>query len=203
MLAVWQYFRLDQPASKTATCLICHAAISRGGTSISNFNTSNLIKHLKTSHPAQHDGYKKTRTEKDEACQNQQSLEASFKQREKFSKDSQRAIKIIDKIVEFIVMDDQPLSVVENEGFHCLIEHLGPRYSLPGRKYISETALPKLYETVREHILCKLKDVQTISFTTDVWSCDSTPLSLLSLTAHWVDTVTPVIFYSSKCSAAS
>ncbi|KAI2666682.1 Zinc finger BED domain-containing protein 4 [Labeo rohita] len=177
MSAVWQYFRLDQPASKTATCIICQAAISRGGTSISNFNTTNLIKHLKTRHPVEHDGYTKARTEKDEPRQTQQTLEASFKQREKFSQDSQRAIKITDRIIEFIVLDDQPLSVVENVGFRRLIEHLGPRYSLPGRKYISETALPKLYETVREHISCKLKDVRTISFTTDIWSCDSTPLS--------------------------
>ncbi len=84
--------------------------------------------------------------------------------------------------------------MVKNVGFCRLIEHLEPRYSLPGRKYISETALPKLYETVREHISCKLKDVQSISFTTDIWSCDATQLSLLSLTAHWVDTVTPSSF---------
>ncbi|KAI2648703.1 Zinc finger BED domain-containing protein 4 [Labeo rohita] len=164
MSAVWQYFRLDQPASKTATCIKCQAAISRGGTSISNFNTTNLIKHLKTRHPVEHNGYTKARTEKDEPCQTQQTLEASFKRRE--------------KIIKFIVLDDQPLSVVENVGFRRLIEHLEPRYSLP----------------VREHISCKLKDVRTISFTTDIWSCDSTPLSLLSLTAHWVDTVTPSSF---------
>ncbi len=44
---------------------------------------------------------------------------------------------------------------VENVGFCCLMDHLEPRYSLQGRKY-SETALPKLYKTVREHISCRL-----------------------------------------------
>ncbi len=55
MSAVRQYFRLDQPSSKTSTCLIWHAAISRGSTSINNFNTSKLIKHLKTHHFEEHD----------------------------------------------------------------------------------------------------------------------------------------------------
>ncbi len=34
--------------------------------------------------------------------------------------------------------------VIKNVGFHCLMDHLEPRYSLPGRKHVSETALPKL-----------------------------------------------------------
>ncbi len=55
MSAVRKYFRLDQPSSKTLTCLIWHTAISRGSTSINNFNTSNLIKHLKTHHFEEHD----------------------------------------------------------------------------------------------------------------------------------------------------
>lgn len=58
------------------------------------------------------------------------------------------------KIVEFIILDDQPLLVMENVGFQHLIEHLEPQYSLPDRKHISETALPKKYKTVSEHISC-------------------------------------------------
>ena len=182
MSAVWQYFTLDAPTSKTATCNVCR---ERGGTSVANFNTSNLIKHLKTRHAKEHDKYKSKGKRKDEL--QQQTLETAFQRREKFPKDSPKATKITDKIVEFIVLDDQPLSVVENVGFRRLMEHLEPRYSLPGRKYISETALPKLYEAVREHISCMLKDAHAISFTTDIWSSDVCPMSLLSLTSHWVD----------------
>ncbi|XP_052393278.1 zinc finger BED domain-containing protein 4-like [Carassius gibelio] len=186
MSAVWQYFTVDFPTSKTAKCNICKEAISRGGTNVANFNTSNLIKHLKTRHTKEHDEFTKAKGKKKDELQ-QQTLETAFQRRDKFTKDSQKATKITDKIVEFIVLDDQPLSVVENVGFRRLMEHLEPRYCLPGRKYISETALPKLYETVREHILCMLKDVHAISFTTDIWSSDVCPMSLLSLTSHWVD----------------
>ena len=74
---IWHHSLLDNPTSKTTTCLVCKAAILRDGTSVANFYTSNLIKRLKTHHTKQH----------------------------------------------------------------------------------YETALPKLYETVREHISCRLKDL--------------------------------------------
>ena len=118
MSAVWQYFTLDAPTSKTATCNVCREKISRGGTSVANFNISNLIKHLKTRHAKEHDEFKSKGKRKDEL--QQQTLETAFQRREKFPKDSPKATKITDKIVEFIVLDDQPLSVVENVGFRRL-----------------------------------------------------------------------------------
>ncbi|XP_041827312.1 zinc finger BED domain-containing protein 4-like [Melanotaenia boesemani] len=55
------------------------------------------------------------------------------------------------------------------------------------RKYLSETALPELHGKVRKHIFEEIKDAKVISFTTDIWSSDVSPMSLLSLTAHWLD----------------
>ncbi|XP_065150533.1 zinc finger BED domain-containing protein 4-like [Paramisgurnus dabryanus] len=80
------------------------------------------------------------------------------------------------------------MSVVEDEGFRRLLEHLEPRYSLPSRKYFSETALPELYKKVCEHVSKEIKDIQAMSFTTDIWSSAVSPMSLLSLTVHWLDT---------------
>ncbi|XP_070410531.1 zinc finger BED domain-containing protein 4-like [Nothobranchius furzeri] len=79
---------------------------------------------------------------------------------------------ITEKLPNFIVLDDQPLSVVENEGFRSLIEHLEPRYSLPSRTYLSETALPELYNRVSAKLAGKLKGVPALSFTTDIWTSD-------------------------------
>ena len=47
----------------------------------------------------------------------------------------------------------------------------------------NETALPKLYETVRHHISCWLKDMQT--YTSDIWTSDVCPMSMLSLHTGW------------------
>ena len=90
-----------------------------------------------------------------------------------------RQPKITKRILNFIVMDGQPLSVVGDKGFRLLISHLEPRYDMVSRS--------ELYGKVFKHILDKIKDVKALSFTTDIWSSDVSPVSLLSLTAHWLD----------------
>lgn len=114
-------------------------------------------------------------------------LDRCFSEARKLSNQNPKTVKITEKVLEFIVLDDQPLSVVENTGFRPLMEHLEPRYSLPSRTYISETALPELYSRVSSHIADQFKDVQSLSFTTDIWSSKACPMSLLSLTAHWLN----------------
>lgn len=115
MSTVWQYFTLDAPTSKTVTCNIWKEAISRGCTSFANFHTSNLIKHLKTLHAKEHDEFTKAKRKKIDKLQ-QQTLETAFKRQDKFPKSAKKQ--------QFIVMDDQPLSVFENVGFRHLMEHL-------------------------------------------------------------------------------
>ena len=45
------------------------------------------------------------------------------------------------KVLELIILDAQTMPVVEDEGFHRLMEYSEPRYSLPSRKYFSETGI--------------------------------------------------------------
>lgn len=117
----------------------------------------------------------------------QLTLVAIKERRDKFPPNGPQAAKITEKVLNFIVLDGQPLSVVGDQGFRQLMNHLEPRYDMVSRKYLSETALPELYRKVYKHILEGIKDVKAISFTTDIWSSDVSPLSLLSLTAHWMD----------------
>lgn len=184
MSAVWKYFLLETPQSKTATCNVCKAVVPRGGSSVATYNTTNLIKHLKKHHPKEHDDFVAMGPKHQSS--RQQSLEQSF-QTGKLSPDNAKAKGITEKLLNFIVLDDQPLSVVENEGFRSLIEHLQPRYSLPSRRYLSETALPELYNRVSTKLAEKLKRVPALSFTTDIWTSDVCPMSLISLTVHWID----------------
>ncbi|XP_070847165.1 zinc finger BED domain-containing protein 4-like [Chaetodon trifascialis] len=102
------------------------------------------------------------------------------------AKENPRAAKITEALAQYIALDDQPLSVVENSGFRKLLSVLEPRYAIPSRHYITDTELPKLHNAVKKHIQGLLQDIPAFSFTTDIWSSTVTPMSLISLTAHWI-----------------
>jgi len=51
----------------------------------------------------------------------------------------------------------------------------------------SDMAVPNKYKQGCELIKKCLENVAMISFTTDIWSLDMCPMSLLSLTAPWID----------------
>lgn len=76
------------------------------------------------------------------------------------------------KVTDFIVLDDQPLSVVDKVGFWCLTEHLEPRYMLPNQNFISRTAIPNKYKQACTLISKCLENVAMANFTNDIWSLD-------------------------------
>ncbi|MEQ2218600.1 hypothetical protein XENOCAPTIV_005538 [Xenoophorus captivus] len=53
----------------------------------------------------------------------------------------------------------------------------------------TDVALPELHQTVYSHVQHLLKEgvSSSLSFTSDIWSSDVGALSMLSLTAHWID----------------
>lgn len=100
-----------------------------------------------------------------------------------------KVIKTTQLITEMIALDIQPFSAVEDRGFRQLINFLEPRYTIPGRKYFSNVAIPKLYETTKKSVcelLCTVEP-NTMSFTTDMWSSTAND-DYLSLTAHFITT---------------
>ena len=83
--------------------------------------------------------------------------------------------------MEFLALDNQPLSVVDDVGFRRLVEH---RYTLRSRHYFSDVDLPELHNIVETQIHELLAmSVTAISFMTDIWTSDVSPMSMQSLTA--------------------
>lgn len=192
MSAVWKYFKISDKDIKFAICSVCSAEISRGGTVPRHFSTTGLIHHLKTRHPIQHEEYRKATMLKStptSTSTSTPSVATVFEKTKKFANDSAKAHGITEKIMKFIALDDQPFSVVEDIGFRKLIQHIEPRYTLPSRRYFAETCLPEMFDRVTKHIheLIMTTDIPALSFTTDIWSSDVSPTSMLSFTAQWID----------------
>lgn len=54
---------------------------------------------------------------------------------------------IDEELANMIATDFQPFSIVEDKGFKGFVKALNPMYTLPSRKTLSLTMIPKLYST--------------------------------------------------------
>ncbi len=188
MSAVWAYFIVKKEDTRLAICNSCKCEVMRGGNRTKNFSTSNLISHLKFRHTEIYKDYQMKVTAKQTLPTTNKPVQQTLDNTKKFDKDSAKAKAINCKVMEMIAIDDQPFSIVEDFGFRRLIEFIEPRYSLPSRRHFADVLLPALYNEVAAHIQMLLgKNVTGISFTTDLWSSDVSPVSMLSLTAQWIE----------------
>ncbi|XP_023191823.1 zinc finger BED domain-containing protein 1-like [Xiphophorus maculatus] len=76
-----------------------------------------------------------------------------------------------------------PFNIVEKPAFSKLLQTFDRRYKIPGKTYISQTAMPQLSSSIKEDILKEIKDISFYFATSDMWS-DMTPY--LSLTIHYI-----------------
>ncbi|KAM4559372.1 zinc finger BED domain-containing protein 4 [Odontesthes bonariensis] len=193
MSLVWKYFKVHEGENRFAVCEECKTKVSRGGLSAKTFSTSGLINHLKSNHPSKYEEYARETKRKANTAKTPcttPSVADIFEKSRKFTKDSVKAKGITEKVMEYMALDDQPFSVVEDVGFRRLIQHIEPRYTLPSRRYFADVCLPELYNSIASRVhelLAKGSDPPYMSFTTDIWSSDVSPTSMLSLTAQWVD----------------
>ena len=114
-------------------------------------------------------------------------LQGSFTARKIWDKYDQRAQAISTKIIKMMASDNQPFSMVEDQGFIELIVHLEPHYLIPSRTYFTKDVLPKLYSKVKGVIAEELDQAKFISFTSDLWTCSNSNESFISLTGHWLN----------------
>ena len=102
-----------------------------------------------------------------------------------YSFEHPRALKITRYIGEMVAVDAEPFKIVEHTSFSRLMALLGPHYTLPSSKYLSEKLLPSMFEKVRSRVADMIASEKYISYTTDIWSSVSRD-SYLSLTVHFI-----------------
>ena len=99
---------------------------------------------------------------------------------------SSRAKAISGTILQFIVKDLRPFSVVQNSGFQNILHVLEPRYTIPSRQHFSDKALPELYEKKKTELKSNLAEAVAVALTTDGWTSRATE-SYVTITCNYID----------------
>ncbi|XP_021705680.1 zinc finger BED domain-containing protein 4-like [Aedes aegypti] len=187
--AIWEFF-VEIDGGRRAKCVDCNAMISRGGTGKAATNSS-MINHLKK-HSASHRIHREKEAErkvsKSATESSQPTIQECFADSQMWDLNSSKAKEVTNSIAEMIILDHQPVSMVEDTGFLRLMAKLQPKFKVPSRKHFTSTVLPEMYERCKRTIKSALPqhddgDGGYISFTTDIWSSPNNK-SMISLTAH-------------------
>lgn len=99
---------------------------------------------------------------------------------------SETETKDINKsLIKMIVLDYQPLSLVENVGFLEYTKKLQPLYSVPSRKQLTTKLLPQEYNIIHSKLKYMLEKISDLSITTDMWTSDCNK-SYITVTCHFI-----------------
>ncbi|CAG4999775.1 unnamed protein product [Parnassius apollo] len=93
--------------------------------------------------------------------------------------------QIDEQLLRVIVKAYYPFSIVEDKEFKKLIFLLCPAYSMPTRKTVSNSLIPRLYNETKEKVVKTLSSVDAACLTTDGWT-SITQQSYVAITAHFI-----------------
>lgn len=187
---LWNHFSISSADPTKVVCLHCSRTISRGKKT-TNLGTSCLFRHMQRfhGHYLENNSNNSGDVSTAELQSNQELMDTSSYEEnvEKFDEYHPVAKKITKLVAEMLALDLQPSAVVENVGLNRLLEYLQPQYTLPSSSYFTSTAIPEMYERVKEVVLTHLKEAEggIVHFTTGIWVSSQTR-EYLTLTAHWV-----------------
>jgi len=192
---VWAYFgfRSDEDGKiideTHVVCKICQRGImSKGG------NTSNLMSHLKSNHPLAYSKLENSRKRKRESelseavkpLNKQPTIASAMQKGVHYEKNSTRWKSLTDSVSRYIAGNMLPIHTVDSQHFRKMLMIFDPKYTLPGRNYFGETAIPALYNEVRNRVSNDVLSAKYFSATTDLWSSIGM-VPYLSFTVHYID----------------
>ncbi|XP_032432377.1 zinc finger BED domain-containing protein 1-like [Xiphophorus hellerii] len=187
--AVWEYFGFKpndrgEPLNLCEpVCRICHKIVATKGS-----NTTNLYVHLKHNHPVKFFQLRRKSTTggpSSSSSSRQSTVNETFHRQEAYKKDGAKWCALTDSVVRLIAKEMLPFNIVEKPAFRKMLQTFDRRYEIPGKTYISQTAIPQLYSSIKEDILKEIKDISFYSATSDMWS-SSNMTPYMSLTIHYI-----------------
>lgn len=97
---------------------------------------------------------------------------------------TEQAAEFSDSILNMIVTDMRPLSMVEDDGFKAMISTFNPKYELPSRPFFMKK-IEKKYECIKGKLKKSLQETDSIALTTDIWTSVATE-AYLGVTCHYL-----------------
>ena len=95
-----------------------------------------------------------------------------------------RKQQLDEALLNLIVIDTQPLSVVENEGFRAFVHLLDPTYTIPGRKALKQMLQSK-YKSTHDKAVAEVSKASTVCLTADMWTSINMD-AYLAVTGHFI-----------------
>ena len=167
---VWEHFIVSETEPKKAICK--HCPRHKNTFAYTNGGTKNLNNHLNSQH--------KAILNKDLKVENP--ITEYFKSKNLFSK-----ALFEERLVKWIVKDDQSFQVVENESFKDMMSLVRPGLSIPSRNTVKRRVMDEFQDKKVEMIDFFDKLDSKVSFTTDCWTSPNS-IAFMGITAHFIDT---------------
>uniref|UniRef100_A0A8C5NCM1 BED-type domain-containing protein n=1 Tax=Gouania willdenowi TaxID=441366 RepID=A0A8C5NCM1_GOUWI len=155
---VWDHYKLKREQN-TVQCVYCKTELAYHN------STTSMLQHLSRKHPLY-----------------ASSLPSGSNRAPSCS--TAQAADFTDRILNMIVTDMRPLSMVEDEGFQKMIFAFNPNYALPSRTYFMKI-MEKKYEDIKGKLKNMLKETDSIALTIDIWTSVATE-AYLGVTCHFL-----------------
>uniref|UniRef100_A0A3P9JS10 Zinc finger protein 37 n=1 Tax=Oryzias latipes TaxID=8090 RepID=A0A3P9JS10_ORYLA len=138
-------------------CLLCPQQLSY------NNNTSSMMRHFK----AKHDGI--LETDYGESGHTEPMFCCCVLADKKHDLDQ--------ALVNLVVKDSQPCSIVEDRGFRDFVKKLDPSYALPSKQALKKMVDDR-YQEEKADAQAQLREAEAVSLTVDLWTSADTRLAV-------------------------
>ncbi|XP_041837640.1 E3 SUMO-protein ligase ZBED1-like [Melanotaenia boesemani] len=177
---VWTHFTYDATQNKTL-CKLC-------GATITGKNTTNLKRHLQTSHPEIHAKLQKTPGDPSgppgakKAKDTQQNISAVLQSVSKYNSDSKEQVSIEKAIAKWIGCTGLPVTTVEDEDFILMMETVDKKLTVPNKIKI-RNLIDKHYEDEKKKIRTRLAAARRVSVGIHLWTKRGLTASFLAISS--------------------
>lgn len=191
--AVWMHCTYDAVADKS-TCTV-PVGDSCCGRKITGKNATNIMNHLKFTHPDVHSEVVKknrlTSTSKPDnskppstVTNSQQSVEVLMRKPPHWGKDSREALQRDEKLVNLMVRSGVPMRLVHDPDFVDFCKVLDPKYEVPGVTRLN-AKVKKAFHVSITAVKQALASARMVTVGMDIWTKKGYSASFLGISASF------------------